>query len=76
MIIPAGQALFSRLFAGDKFVGGKAGLALVHSIKNVFRGNRYGEPSVRRTDKVDLPYYESNRYVGDEIEREHEGLGG
>lgn len=76
MIIPAGQALFSRLFAGDKFVGGKAGLALVQSIKNVFRGNRYGEPSVRRTDKVDLPYYESNRYVGDEIEREHEGLGG
>lgn len=77
MIIPAGQALFSKLFAGDNaFVGGKAGMAMVRSIKNVFQGNRYNEYSVRRTDKVDLPYYESNRYVGDEIEREHEGLGG
>lgn len=76
MVIPAGQALFSRLFAGDKFVGGSSGIALVRSIKNVFRENRYSEHHVRRTDKVDLPYYESNRYVGDEIEREHEGLGG
>ena len=25
---------------------------------------------------IDLPYYESNKYVGDEIEKDHEELGG
>ncbi len=75
MVIPAGQALFSKLFASDNaFVGGKAGLAMIQSLrvenhKNSYR--RYARPATG-----DLPYYESRRYVGDELEREHEGLGG
>ena len=73
MIIPSGQALFSKLFAGDNaFVGGRTGIAMVQSIKNVLRGNTSGDYSVKRTSTVDLPYYESNRYIGDEVEWEHE----
>lgn len=77
MVIPAGQALFSKLFSGDNgFVGGKAGIAMLQSFKNVFNRSQYADYSFKRTNKVDLPHYESNRYVGDEIERFHEGLGG
>ena len=77
MIIPAGQALFSKLFSSDNtFVGGKAGFAMLQSIKNVFHRSQYSGYVSKPIDTVDLPYYESNRYIGDEIEKEHEGLGG
>lgn len=77
MIIPAGQALFSKLFSSDNaFVGGKAGLAMVQSIKNVFHTSQYSGYTTKAIATIDLPYYESNKYVGDEIEKDHEGLGG
>ena len=75
MVIPAGQALFSKLFASDNaFVGGKAGIAMIHSLRVENHKNSYRRYA--KQDTGDLPYYESRRYVGDGLEREHEGLGG
>lgn len=75
MVIPAGQALFSKLFASDNaFVGGKAGIAMIHSLR--VENHKKSYRRYAKQDTGDLPYYESRRYVGDGLEREHEGLGG